>query len=254
MQYPKAFTDALEFIWGDGFLSPGGPEDVATLIGEVDLRGRSVLDIGSGLGGIDLLLVVRHGAAQVVGIDVQEGLVTTARARAEAKGFADRISYQLVEPGPLPFGAGTFDVVFSKDSIVHIPDKPALYRDILRVLKPGGRFLASDWLFAANAARNPAMLDWLSIVKLDFAFITPAMAEAALAAAGFVDVAVVDRNADLRELNRREVEALSGPLRDELAQIVGRDMAESRLGSARGRQEVLDRGLLLPSHIRARKP
>jgi phosphoethanolamine N-methyltransferase len=254
MQYPKAFTDALEFMWGEGFLSPGGPEDVAALIGDVDLRGRDVLDIGSGLGGIDLLLVSSHGAAKVVGIDVQEALVAAARARAEAKGLRDRISYQLVEPGPLPFAAKSFDVVFSKDSIVHIPDKPALYRDILRVLKPGGRFLASDWLFATNAATHPAMLHWLSIVKLEFAFITPAMAQAALAAAGFVDIAIVDRNQDLKELNRQEVEALSGPARDELAAIVGRDMAESRLGAARGRQEVLDLRLLLPSHIRARKP
>ena len=254
MQYPKAFTDALEFMWGEGFLSPGGPEDVAALIGDVDLRGRHVLDIGSGLGGVDQLLVARHGAAHVVGIDVQEALVAAARARAEAKRLADRISYRLVEPGPLPFAAETFDVVFSKDSIVHIPDKAALYRDIVRVLKPGGRFLASDWLFAADAATHPAMTNWLSIVKLDFAFITPAMAEAALAAAGFVDIAIVDRNADLMELNRREVEALAGPARDKLAGIVGRDMAESRLGSARGRQEVLDLRLLLPSHIRARKP
>jgi phosphoethanolamine N-methyltransferase len=254
MQYPKAFIDALEFMWGEGFLSPGGPEDVAALIGEADLRGRDVLDIGSGLGGVDQLLVTSHGAAHVVGIDVQEALVAAARARAEAKGLVERISYRLVEPGPLPFASATFDVVFSKDSIVHIPDKPGLYRDILRVLKPGGRFVASDWLFAAGAETHPAMIRWLSIAKLEFAFITPAMAEAALAAAGFVDIAIVDRNQELKDGNRREVEALGGPLRDKLARIVGRDMAESRLGAARGRQEVLDLRLLLPSHIRARKP
>ena len=144
--------------------------------------------------------------------------------------------------------------MFSKDSIVHIPDKAALYREVRRVLKPGGHFVASDWLFAAGAATHPAVVEWISIAKLDFAYITPEIAKTALAEAGFVDITIVDRNPEIRDVNRREVEALSGPARDELARIVGREMADSRLGSARGRQEVLDRRLLLPSHIRARKP
>ena len=70
MQYSKTFTDALQFMWGKGFLSPGGPEEVDDMLrGEV-VTGRRVLDIGSGLGGVDLLLVERHGAGEVVGIDV----------------------------------------------------------------------------------------------------------------------------------------------------------------------------------------
>ncbi len=254
MAYPKAFVDALEFMWGEGFLSPGGPEEVAALLDGIDLGGLKVLDIGSGLGGIDILLATAHGAAEVVGIDVQDQLVAAARARTEAKGLADRIVYQLVSPGPLPFDAATFDIVFSKDSIVHIPDKAALYREVRRVLKPGGHFVASDWLFAAGAATHPAVIQWISIAKLDFAYITPEIAKTALAEAGFVDITIVDRNPEIRDVNRREVEALSGPARDELARIVGREMADSRLGSARGRQDVLDRRLLLPSHIRARKP
>jgi hypothetical protein len=54
MQYAKDFTDALQFMWGDGFLSPGGPEEVAEMLAGIDLSGKRVLDIGSGLGGIDL--------------------------------------------------------------------------------------------------------------------------------------------------------------------------------------------------------
>jgi phosphoethanolamine N-methyltransferase len=49
MQYAKDFTDALQFMWGEGFLSPGGPEEVAEMVAGIGLGGGRILDIGSGL-------------------------------------------------------------------------------------------------------------------------------------------------------------------------------------------------------------
>src|SRR5262249_59615530 len=98
MQYSKAFTDALQFAWGEGFLPPGGRDEVDDMLRGHDIRGRRVLDIGSGLGGVDLLLATRHGAAAVVGIDVEAPLVEAARALIESRALADRITFQLVEP------------------------------------------------------------------------------------------------------------------------------------------------------------
>ena len=83
MQYAKAFTDALQFMWGKGFLSPGGPEEVRQMLAGQDLTGKIVLDVGAGLGGIDVLLAREHGAAEVVGIDVEPQLIEAARALAE---------------------------------------------------------------------------------------------------------------------------------------------------------------------------
>ena len=160
MQYAKNFTDALQFMWGEGFLSPGGPEEVAEMVAGIDLAGKRVLDIGSGLGGVDALLVTRHGAAQVVGIDVEPQLVEAARALVAGKGLTERVTFQLVEPGPLPFLDASFDVVFSKDAMVHIADKAALYAEVLRVLKPGGWFTAADWLWAESAAESPVVEAW----------------------------------------------------------------------------------------------
>jgi len=75
MQYERQFTEALQFMWGKGFLSPGGPEEVEEMLSGCTLAGRSVLDIGSGLGGVDLLLATAHGAAEVIGIDVEPQLI-----------------------------------------------------------------------------------------------------------------------------------------------------------------------------------
>ena len=127
---------ALELIWGEGFLSPGGPAEVEATLGGRNIRGAEVLDIGCGIGGIDLLLAERFGASKVIGIDIEADNIERARRRAEAKGLSDRVGYRLVERGPWPFAPSCFDLVFSKDSIIHIPDKEALFADIFRVLRP----------------------------------------------------------------------------------------------------------------------
>ena len=68
------------------------------------------------------------------------------RARISAAELGAWIDALRVDGGPLPFAAGSFDVVFSKDSLVQIPGKAALFAEGRRVLRPGERFLASNWL------------------------------------------------------------------------------------------------------------
>ena len=58
-----------------------------------------------------------------------------------------RITFQVVEPEqPLPFPDASFDVVFTKDAWLHVLDKPALLREVHRVLKPGGQLAGGDWM------------------------------------------------------------------------------------------------------------
>ncbi len=56
-QYTDDFIVGLQWMWGEGHLSPGGPEEVAKLLHGVSVKGRDVLDIGSGLGGLDGVVV-----------------------------------------------------------------------------------------------------------------------------------------------------------------------------------------------------
>jgi SAM-dependent methyltransferase len=254
MSYDRAFTDALQFAWGQGFLSPGGPAEVRALLGGHDIKRKKVLDIGSGLGGVDLLLTGEHGAAHVTGVDVDQWLVDQAEALIAGKGLSRRIAFQRVDPGRLPFADASFDVVFSKDAMIHIPDKQALYAEVLRILKPGGLFIASDWLFAEGAATSPAVAAWLHDNPLGFTFTTSPEAKAALHAAGFAHVSVVDHRLFLQTLNRAEIKLLEGEGRDRLAAIVGEELTLNRLKSARGRQGALDSGDLIPSHLSATRP
>lgn len=253
MEYEKSFTDALQFIWGQGFLSPGGPEEVAVILQGTDITGQRVLDIGSGLGGIDLLLVQAYGAGHVTGIDVEPDLVRQATALAQLHGLSDRCAFQTVTPGALPFADASFDLVFSKDAMVHVADKLGLYREILRVLRPGGQLRAGDWFWATGAEQHPAVKAWLGAGPLHFVFTTPDAARAALVAAGLQQVAIVDRRDALQVSNRALIARLHGPDFRQLVDLVGEANALSRRDAAGLRQAALDDGQLIPCHLLARR-
>ena len=145
-QYNDKFNEALQWMWGDGYLAPGGPEEVAEMLHDLSIKDADVVDVGSGLGVIAVLLAEKYEAGSVVGIDVEAHLIDQSTARAESAGLEDQVRFKLVEPGPLPLDDESLDVVFSKDAIVHMPDKVAFYREALRVLRPGGLMVGSDWL------------------------------------------------------------------------------------------------------------
>ncbi|HEX4570192.1 MAG TPA: methyltransferase domain-containing protein [Dongiaceae bacterium] len=253
-EYGDAMVAALELIWGEGFLSPGGPAEVEVALAGRDLRGARVLDIGCGIGGIDLLLAQRFGAGHVLGIDVEADNIELARRRAAEKGLADRVSYRLVEPGPLPFEEARFDLVFSKDAIIHIPDKEALFADIFRILVPGGRFIASDWLRADDGPPSPAMERYIESEGLSFAMASPARYRRAMAAAGFRDIEIRDRNAWYAARAREELAALAGPLRPRLVKLVGEGEADRQTRVWENMLVVLDKGELRPTHLHGLKP
>lgn len=251
--YPPRLIAMLETLWGEGFLSPGGPDEVARVIGGQDIAGLSVLDIGCGAGGIDLALVQRHGAGYVTGVDVEDPVLDRARALVTTAGLGDRIGLLKVAPGPLPFPPGTFDVVFSKDSIIHIPDKAALMAEVYRVLKPGGWFLASDWLIGTEAI-SPRMADYIAAEGLDFGMATPARYHAAMEAAGFEAIGSHSRNAWYRAQARAELERLRGEAGSRAEALVGADFVAQNIGIWERMIPVLDSGEHCPTHLRARKP
>ncbi|TIV04561.1 MAG: SAM-dependent methyltransferase, partial [Mesorhizobium sp.] len=62
-EYDDTAIRFLEALWGEGYLSPGGPDEVDRIVEGLSLKGKTILDIGCGAGGITLHLMVKHGAA-----------------------------------------------------------------------------------------------------------------------------------------------------------------------------------------------
>lgn len=252
-EYGDAMVAMLELIWGAGYLSPGGPEEVARTLDDVDLAGRRVLDIGCGTGGIDIELARKFGAARVTGVDIEAPNIELCRRRAAEQGLADRIDYVLVRPGPLPFPDGSFDAVFSKDSIIHIEDKETLFQDLHRVLAPNGVFVASDWLGGHDGPPSALMQAYLDAEGLSFGLASAARYEAAMRAAGFTDVRTRDRNAWYLDTARREVAAIEGPLRPRMLAAIGEAETERQTRVWRTMLAVLETGELRPTHLYGRK-
>ena len=243
----------FEAMFGEGFLSSGGQEEVAKIVENVSLTGKEVLDIGVGIGGPACLLVEQHGAARVTGIDVEDTVLKSAAQAVLRRGLQDRVILKRVEPGPLPFDDDSFDVVFSKDAIIHIPDKGALFREIYRILRPGGCIAMSDW-YGSEEPLTEEMTAWLKPHGSEFVM-TPIQNDAdVLVSAGFVDTEIIDRNAWFTDFSRELLDQLSGPGYDTLVEVIGKHTADNLVSKARERVIISAQGQLRPGHLRGHKP
>jgi ubiquinone/menaquinone biosynthesis C-methylase UbiE len=252
--YDDKMIRFLEAVWGEGYLSPGGPDEVDRIVAGIDLRNKTVLDLGCGSGGITLHLARIHGPAKVIGFDVEAPVLEVARSRAEKEGLAEKVEFVQGVPGPLPFANSSFDVVFSKDALIHVADKDALFSDVFRLLRPGGWFAASDWLIGHDGEPTPEMRDYMAAEGLSFAMASPGRYLEAMKAAGFIQVAETSRCDWYRGVAREELARMEGPLYQQAVAAVGEEHLKWNIDIWRKMLVVLDSGEHRPTHLRGRKP
>jgi ubiquinone/menaquinone biosynthesis C-methylase UbiE len=128
----------------DEVLHPGGLELTARLAEVAQIGPDSrVLDIASGRGTSACFLAKLHNC-QVVGIDLSIISAHLARNRSKTEGISHRAEFAAADAECLPFSGSTFDAVISECSFSLLPDKDTGIKDIVRVLKPGGRLAITD--------------------------------------------------------------------------------------------------------------
>jgi cyclopropane fatty-acyl-phospholipid synthase-like methyltransferase len=113
-----------------------------------------LLDLGSGPCGPLTFLLATTGCTGV-GLELSPSAIQVGYLRATALGVQERFSAHATDLNdPLPFGLGAFDAVLAVDVVLHLQDRQALFREVITVLRPGGRFLFTDAGILTGAVSN----------------------------------------------------------------------------------------------------
>lgn len=190
------------------------PEELAAIPAEANLGlscgnptafahlrpGETVLDLGCG-GGLDVLLAARKvgPTGKAIGIDMTPEMIDRARrnsGRPVDGRVLENVEFHLARIDQLPLPDGSVDCLISNCVLNLAPDKPAVFREMFRVLKPGGRVAVSD-----IALKQPLPEELAQEVAAYIGCIAGALLfadyERQLAAAGFTAVQVLDMHKDL---------------------------------------------------------
>lgn len=182
-------------------LSCGNPTATAHL-----KSGEVVVDLGSG-GGLDVFLASKMvgPSGRAIGIDMTPSMIERAKSSAAAGGYTN-VEFHLAAIDALPLADASVDCVISNCVLNLAPDKPAVFREIARVLKPGGRLAVSDIALRSELPEEIATSMAAYVGCIGGAILIDAYREGLLAA-GFAHVEIVDTGADLNAYAKVENQA-----------------------------------------------
>jgi SAM-dependent methyltransferase len=196
----------------------------------------SVLDVGSGVGGPARFLEATYGC-KVTGVDLSEPFIEAARYLTTRTGQDDKVTFETGSALSLAFGDSRFDAALLQHVAMNIADRPLLYREIRRVLKPGGRFATFDVVLNGGDPLYP--VPWARTAGESFLLTADATCEA-IEAAGFGTLVRRDDTAVakawLAELRASgpppslNLGVVMGQGFADLAANLGRNLMEGRLG------------------------
>lgn len=133
-------------------------------------EGMKVLDIGSGVGGPARTLAAEFGC-EVVGLDMVEEYCNTAEMLTGKVGLSDKVTFRRGDMLDMPFEDSTFNVVWSQHVTMNIEDKQRLFREIRRVLRPGGIFVLYE-IIAGPTSPIHFPVPWAGDTTINF-LVTP---------------------------------------------------------------------------------
>ncbi|MDH3737697.1 MAG: methyltransferase domain-containing protein [Alphaproteobacteria bacterium] len=192
-----------------------------------------VLDVGCGIGGPARYLATTYGC-RVTGVDLTQEYVSVARMLTERCRLDHFVDFRQANGLDLPFDDASFDLVWCQNVTMNIEDKAGFYREIARVLKPGGRFTSTE--MAAGAAGPPHYPQpWAR--KPEISFLVPQdEMRTLLGAAGFRIVEWRDTSAETISVTQSPTEqARHGKLG--IGLIAGADIGERVANSRRSIEE-----------------
>ncbi len=232
--YDEEFIELIEMVYGKGFLSQGSQACVEKMVSGLQLEGCSMLDIGSGLGAPAIYLAEQY-RINIIGAEPQQWMVERANQNLEeAQGrLRGNVTFVVLDdPSNLQqFLDSEFDIIFSKEALLHVPleIKEDFFKEIYRVLKPGGKIVIMDWLHS-SPNYSPNTKKMMEMDGLAFNLVTPIQYLNTLRSVGFTDIHLENtsiEHARFSQENMRTIEQLSSEIQSKF----GRDVYEYCLES-----------------------
>ena len=151
---------------------------------------QHVLDVGCGIGGPARTLAAEFGC-RVTGIDISDEFCSAAQSLNELVGLSDKISIRTADALALPFEDESFDIVWTQHASMNIADKQALFTEMHRVLRPGGKLALHD-VMAGLVHPVHFPVPWAPDPSISF-LATPEDSRALILATGFEELAWQDQ-------------------------------------------------------------
>jgi len=220
------------------------------------ISGKSVLEIGCGLGGGLITLARDHAAGQVLGIDLEDSVLDQARKRIASAELENIISVQRTNPGPFPFEDNSYDIVVCKEMLCHIEDKLPFYAEILRIIKPGGYLIGSDWLIGKSGPGTQAYENWRDHLKdSGLRFYFPPFEDTLrdFKDVGFKTVNLTDNSDWIMNISYENLQSVKGSAKQALCNALGKDGYDGIILRTEYRIEALKNKALMHCNMRLQK-
>lgn len=182
-------------------MAEGGTVAIERMFEGVDARNKVAIDIGSGIGGVPQYLAATYNM-QITGVEINAWMVKEATRRIPTH-LNSLLKYTLLQDDTiLPFESNSIDIVFSKGVLVHVEDKAPLFREVLRILKPGGLFLIDDWLSPQKSEWGGNIKKLIELEKLELFATTEVDYRDVLTQTGFHNISMKNISIEYAQYNR----------------------------------------------------
>ncbi len=212
-RYYDVVTQFYEYAWGQSFhFSPRQPgENLKDSqrrqeegVGEL-LRlkpGMKVADIGCGVGG-PLVTIGKSTGASITGLNFNEHQIARGQQMVRKAGLDGTCDFLLANFMDVPLEDGHFDAIYSFEAICHAPDTGLLFKELFRLLKPGGEIAAVDWCltekFDAESPQHCDIRDRIEFSNATPDLLTPQQQLDTMKGAGFEILSATDQAAQSHE-------------------------------------------------------
>jgi len=235
-QYTRRGILMYERIFGSTYVSVGGEHTTSEFTEKLNLEpNMKVLDIGCGIGGSAFYMARKYGV-DVNGVDLSTNMIEIAleNRMIVEPAVKHRVQFYAEDAITMPYPESFYNVVYSRDTILHIPDKLDLFKKFYSTLKSGGICLISDYCHG-DQEHSERFKQY--VAKRDYKLLTVEEYGKRLQQAGFVNVEAIDSSQLMIEMLQVEIEKFVG-MKDAFIQEFGE---EGYLSIKQGWQDKLVR-------------